>query len=181
MGGGMAVLKRPRKCTWCKHPFLPQRMGQKVCSPECAWQLARKQREKVERVAARLRREALKSRSQWLREAQSAFNAWIRQRDQDLPCISCGRYGTKYDAGHYRSVGAAPQLRFNEDNVHKQCSQCNQHLSGNIVAYRQGLLQKIGPQRLDALEANHQSIRWTIEDARRIRDEYRSKLKEANG
>ena len=32
-----------------------------------------------------------KTRSQWLSEAQSAFNRYVRWRDRHEPCISCGK------------------------------------------------------------------------------------------
>ena len=169
---------RAKKCVWCKKPFLPKRMGQRVCSMDCACQIARRQREKTERALDSARRAALKTRQQWLQDAQSAFNRWVRERDKELPCISCGRFVQKYDAGHYRSVGAAGHLRFNEDNVHKQCSQCNQHLSGNIVAYRQGLIARIGVERVEALENDHGVRRWSIEEAMAIRSTYRKKFRQ---
>lgn len=146
---------------------------------ECAAEYARQVREKEERKELRARKEKLKTRSQWLKEAQIEFNRYIRERDRDLPCISCGRFhGGSYDAGHYRSVGAAPQLRFNEDNCHKQCVPCNQHKSGNAIEYRRGLVERIGLQRVAILEANSETISWTIDDAKRIKAEYKAKTAE---
>jgi hypothetical protein len=121
----------------------------------------------------------LKSRQQWLKEAQVAFNRYIRTRDAAEPCISCGRFHTgAYDAGHYRSVGAQPAIRFNEDNCHKQCVPCNQHKGGNVIEYRLRLLQKIGPERLAFLEQDHPAVKYTIEDAKRIKALYRDKNKQ---
>jgi hypothetical protein len=155
-------------------------MTQKVCgSVECAAEYARQIREKEERKELRARKEKLKTRSQWLKEAQIEFNRYIRERDRDLQCISCGRlHSGAYDAGHYRSVGAAPQLRFDEDNCHKQCVPCNQHKSGNAIEYRRGLVERIGLQRVAIIEANSETIRWTIEDAKRIKAEYKAKTAE---
>ncbi len=121
---------------------------------------------------------ALKTRTHWLREAQAAFNAFIRARDAAEPCISCGRFHTgSYDAGHYRSVGAQPALRFDENNVHKQCVPCNQHKGGNIVEYRIRLIQKIGAEAVALLEIEHEPARYSIEDAQRIKAVYKAKLK----
>lgn len=170
---------RQRKCSNCGESFLPPRMGQKVCKPECAVSYARRIREQQERKVDRERKQSMKTRQDWLREAQAAFNAFIRQRDQDQPCISCGRFHTgSYDAGHYRSVGAAPALRFDEANVHKQCVPCNQHRGGNIVEYRIRLIEKIGRIAVEWLEREPPPAKYTIEDAQRIKALYKQKLKE---
>lgn len=127
------------------------------------------------------RREKLKTRSQWMREAQAAFNAWIRYRDRDKPCISCGATGrTSWDAGHYRSVAAAPSLRFDEDNVHKQCVPCNQHRSGNAIEYRRGLVARIGVERVEWLEREHPPKKYTIDELRLLKQDWRSILKRSS-
>jgi hypothetical protein len=124
--------------------------------------------------AAKLR----KTRSDHLKDAQIAFNAFIRARDSNKPCISCGcRDAMAFDAGHYRSVGAQPALRFNEDNVHKQCVDCNQTLAGNAAAYRVGLIGRIGLARVEILECEHPPAKFTAEDAKRIKVEYTAKRK----
>ena len=117
-----------------------------------------------------------------MRDAQRAFNAYIRARDVDLPCISCGDFtpmtrGGDYDCGHYRSVGANPELRFEELNAHKQCKRCNSHLSGNIVNYRIGLLMRIGEEKVAWLEGPHEPKKYTIEDLKAVIATYRAKLK----
>ena len=65
-------------------------------------------------------------------------------------------------AGHYRTTAAAPQLRFDERNIHKQCVVCNQHKSGNLVPYRVELINRIGQEAVDEIESNHNRHRWTI-------------------
>jgi hypothetical protein len=149
-------------------------MGQKTCSPIC--ETERKRQTKIRKY----RVERLKTRQDYLKEAQVEFNKYIRLRDRlaGLPCISCGRNHTGDNhAGHYRSVGAAPHLRFNEDNVHLQCAPCNTYLSGNAIEYRIKLIQRIGVERVEALEASHGSVKYTIEDAKRIKAEYKEKVK----
>ena len=92
---------------------------------------------KQERKELREAKQRIKTRAEWLKEAQSEVNRYVRLRDKDLPCISCGRFHNgQYHAGHYRTVGSAPELRFELSNIHKQCAPCNNHLSGNIVNYR---------------------------------------------
>jgi len=120
----------------------------------------------------------VKPLSYFIKQAQQAFNEFIRYRDRHLPCISCDRHHEgQYHAGHFRTTGANPELRFNEDNCHKQCAPCNNHLSGNLIAYRPALIVKIGQARFDALMGPHELPKWKREDYIRIRDEYRAKLK----
>lgn len=178
--------KNPPRCKVCKRQFEKFRPTQIVCGPECSIKHTQALKDKKGRVEAKQvraidkkRREALKSRSAWLKDAQVAFNAFIRVRDADEPCISCGRYHDgAFDAGHYRSVGAMPGLRFNELNCHKQCVPCNQHKAGNIVEYRLRLIKKIGIEAVDSLEKDWPPAKLTIDDIKGIRDEYRAKLKE---
>lgn len=174
-----------RKCKVCKSSFLPTRPLQAVCGIECAKQHAHnttakkaRQEASAKRKEIRDQRERLKTRQQWLREAQTAFNAYIRARDSALPCVSCGRHhrGDNH-AGHYRSVGAAPQLRFNELNVWLQCQPCNTHKSGNAIEYRISLVRRIGLHAVEALENNNEIRKWTIEDAKQIKSHYRQKLR----
>jgi len=167
-----------RKCKVCKTPYQPRNSLQKVCSPPCAIAAVKEQKAKAWRKEKRKRKEQLKSKRELLRDAQKEFNAYIRARDHAEPCISCGRFHQgQWHAGHYRTTAAAPQLRFNEDNCHKQCQPCNTHLSGNLVEYRIRLKEKIGAERLQALETNNDLARWTRDEIREIRDHYRQKLK----
>lgn len=174
---------KPRKCSHCKAEFLPSRMGQKVCSVECAKSIAVKKREKVERANDRQKREQLKTRSQWMKEAQIAFNAYIRERDREQLCICCDKHlggddvGGAFDCGHYRSVGSAPHLRFDERNAHGQRKQCNRWGAGRAVDYRLGLIRRIGLAAVEALEADQTEMKWTIDDLKAIKAEYVEKLK----
>lgn len=178
---------KPKKCRCgCGATFEPRNSFQIAATPECALVLARKQREKTERNIAQARRKAdrvarekLKTRSDWQREAQTAVNAYVRERDRDKPCISCGRYHQgQWHAGHYLSRGAHPELALEPLNIHKQCAPCNTHLSGNQVRYRQGLIERLGIEVVDWLEGPHEPKRHTAEELRAIRDEFRALTKE---
>nr|WP_319552431.1 recombination protein NinG [uncultured Vibrio sp.] len=107
-------------------------------------------------------------------KAQEQFNRFIVLRDSGKPCPSCGRY-LPLCAGHYRSVGAAPELRFNEDNVHGQCYECNGNKSGNVKAYREGLIERIGLPRIEALESFNDRQNWTVYDLHDIEKKYKAK------
>lgn len=140
---------------------------------------AQKEAEKADRKRLAEKKQQVKPLSYFIKQAQQAFNEFIRYRDRHLPCISCGRHHEgQYHAGHFRTTGANPELRFDEDNCHRQCAPCNNHLSGNLINYRPALIQKIGQARFDALMGPHELPKWKREDYIRIRDEYRAKLKE---
>lgn len=125
-------------------------------------------------------KEKLKTRSDWMREAQKAFNRFIRLRDYKEPCISCGAYpndlglvmGSRIDAGHYRSVGSCPELRFEELNCAKQCTRCNREMSGNVVNYRINLIERIGIEKVEWLEGPHDPKKYTIDDLKEIKSKY---------
>lgn len=189
---------RAKKCRVesCKVSFVPQRMGQAVCSPACAMIDAPKNQEKArkaivqrERREIKVRKERLKSRADHLREAQAAVNEYVRLRDAHLPCISCDSLpsdhdlitGSRWDAGHYRSVGACPELRFEPLNIHRQCVKCNRNLSGNAVEYRIRLVQRIGAEKLAWIEGPHQARKYTVEEIKAIKAHYRALIRELKG
>ena len=182
---------KPKTCrnATCSIKFVPQRLGQAVCSPACALatkdvnqQKARKSLAQVERREIKVRKEKLKSRADHLKDTQTAFNAWVRERDAELPCISCGRHHAgQYHSGHYRTVGASPELRFEPLNAWKQCAPCNNHLSGNLINYRISLLQKIGEEKVIWLEGPHEAKKYTIEELKAMTADYRAKTRELKG
>jgi len=173
---------KPKPCAFCKSLFTPVRLMQAVCSPVCA---ARKVKSDKAEERARIvtRKAALKRIPELTAEAQRAFNAYIRERDRlaGHACISSGRplgwTGNAVDAGHYRSIGAASHLRFNEDNCHAQSKHDNQWLSGNAVDYRINLVKRIGLERVEALEADNTPKKWTREELIGIKVLYVAKRK----
>ncbi len=109
---------------------------------------------KVERDSIKARKEAIKTLADLKREAQTAINRYVRARDFRAGCISCDKpanWGGQWHASHFRSVGAAPQLRFCLWNIHKSCSVCNNYLSGNIREYEIRLREKVGAEKLGYL------------------------------
>jgi hypothetical protein len=172
-----------KSCEVCARPFTPARMGQRVCGMTCARKVPKVAKAK-ERAETKARRRALETIPELIRAAQKEFNAYIRERDKDRPCICCGRplgdgdVGGRYDCGHWRSTGSAPQLRFDERNAHAQRKHCNRYLSGNAVEYRAGLVERIGLAEVEALEAANAVHKWTADELRAIRDTYRAKARE---
>lgn len=187
--------KKPsrRKCAnkACRQWFEPVRPEQTVCSYACACEYGKthvkktrtreqqaearqaKAKEKLERAVWRKRKDALKPLKHWEDLTQRVVNDYIRERDTDQPCISCGTMDTvQWEAGHYRSRGKASHLRYNEDNIAKQCHRCNVQLSGNQQQYRINLVLKIGVERVEALENNNTPHRYTLEELEGIRRHY---------
>lgn len=174
----------PPMRNWCRN---------NACVDKKAGIAADKQIAKKRSISAREKkatRERLKTRSEWIKDAQVEFNKFIRIRDKDLPCISCGRFdyeiedrftGGKWDAGHFKTRGGFPELRFTEDNCHRQCKSCNQ--PGPIKAtkvqiqYRKNLVANIGLRRVEILEGPNIIPKWTIEELKEIKLYYREKAK----
>lgn len=175
---------RQKCCKGCGNPFAPERPMQIVCDYKCAGAWVRKQKDtnRTRENRAAKRKLLDNDRRHWLKKAASACNAYIRERDKALPCISCARHHTgQYHAGHYRPAGNNSALRFNEYNIHKQCSACNNHKSGNLVDYRINLNIKIGSEKLAWLEGPHELKKWTLGELKEITAHYKQKLKALKG
>lgn len=184
-------IQRKKKCRACGAEFQPMNSLAKACSPACALALVDREKEqkaakerKESRAWFRKQKQALKTRGQHMKEAQQAFNAYIRVRDKYRSCISCGAHnpggdsiGGVWDCSHYRSVGAAPELRFEELNAHKSCKQCNRDKSGNIVEYRINLVRYLGQETVDWLEGKHEPKKYSIKDLERIKAHYRAETR----
>ena len=171
---------RKKKCKACGDVFQPVRPFQEVCKPfPCSLDLAKAKNKKAEDKHFRERKKDLRPITHWLKVTQEVFNEYIRKRDRLQPCISCRTIDSaEFCAGHFRSRGAASNLRFNEDNVNRQCNKhCNQALSGNIQNYRIGLIAKIGLERVEALENNNDIKKYTRQELESLRTTYRDKIR----
>jgi hypothetical protein len=182
---------KQKKCKQCGEVFVPTRPIQPVCGYECSIKFALKHAEtseqrrlKESRKAYRERKLAAKTLSQWKAETQLWFNKFIKLRDKAAghSCISSGRpldwSGNAVDAGHYRSVGSAPHLRFDENNVHAQSKHDNRYKSGNAVDYRIGLIRRIGLAAVEALEADQTPRHYTIPELIEKKRYYQLKCKQ---
>ncbi len=191
-----------RKCKECGEYFLADGMikvpAGSFCSMNHAIAYANKRKEratekirrdksrneqamkKVSRERDLERLKAVQNISFFHKKAQSAFNAFIRERDKGKPCVSCGKPDNgqhQRHASHYRSVGACSSLRYDENNVHASCSVCNNHLSGNVASYRMALVEMIGIEMGEWMESQPKSVKWTRDQLEGIESEYKQKLK----
>lgn len=186
------MAKKPqRRCKICREKFTPAFDNIRWCCPEHGAQFAlqeldkervKKQQAKAkkERAAWQERKAAIKPLSHWIGMTQRAVNDWRREMllAAGHGCISCGTpTAFAWHAGHYRTTAAAPQLRFTDENIWLQCSACNVHKSGNIEAYRVNLVELIGEERVQALETNNETHRYTREELAGIRADARAKLR----
>jgi len=167
-----------KRCKHCKKLFEPTYNSlQACCTPTCAilWANTDKgkaHKEKAVKRETRQRKQNLKTKADWAREAQQAVNAYIRARDKGKPCISCDKPddGThQRHASHFRSVGSCSGLRFNLFNIHASCQQCNTTKSGNIGMYRPRLISKIGLDRVEWIEGQNSLIRYDIEYLKKVK------------
>lgn len=177
------------KCCGCKKYFDKDTLlpinGSNFHNIDCAVQYANNKgkklfakKEKKDHIEAKKRLKDNDRKFQ-IKKTQTIFNSYIRLRDDTLPCVSCLRFHDgQYHAGHYRSVGANPELRFDPRNCHKQCAPCNDHLSGNLVNYRINLVAKHGVEFVDFLEGPHKPKRYTIPELKELQQHYKQLIKE---
>ena len=173
------------RCKNCKDKFEPKKFNWKWCDKEeCnnvgvseTLSKARKKLEQKKRLESRKAKESLLTHKDYLKLLQTAFNAYIRKRDEGLPCVSCGKE-PPFDlaAGHFYSAGNYSFLRFNELNVHGQCNaHCNMFLGGNIHEYRKRITNRISQEDLKWLDDNcHKELRLTINEIKQLINKYKN-------
>lgn len=197
-----------RNCKVCKTRFKPEKIYQWWCDEEhekeYITKLAlkarrdriqkdeqrRKKETQAERQSLKVRKLELKPDSHFKKLAQQAFNEYIRTRDRDQPCISCGEtnppdlHGGQWDCGHFKTVGGFPELRFVECNAYRQCKPCNAGSAkyGGKAAtvekmYRESLAEKFGQELVDWLDGPHEMTNYRRDDYIRIREAYKAKTK----
>ena len=165
-------LRKAKVCKVCGKEFLPYTTTQPVCQISC---LMEYNSEKEVKKRVKQMKKDLLTHKDYLNILQVVFNKYIRIRDKDKGCITCGKsFRDKFDAGHFLSVGAYPNLRFNEDNVHGQCVHCNQHLHSNNAEYFVRLPERIGLERFNKLlEQRKEPLKLTIPEIKILIEKYK--------
>lgn len=166
------------RCKNCQNKFEPIRFNMKYCTEsECIKAFVEEVKVKQWKETKTRMKNDLKTTQDWLKEAQTHFNHFIRLRDNGLWCVSCGLPPKKKNAGHYFSSGGHSNVRFDEDNVHLQCEACNTYLSGNLLNYQIGIEKRIGAQKLLELhERAHTEKRWSVDELKEIIRIYKNKV-----
>lgn len=172
---------KPKKCKQCGQVFTPDRPMMSTCSYHCAIDYAKALQEKKQKKEKRTALKAFNDSDKNIlkRKAIQVFNAYIRKRDEKLPCVSCGCEvkPNMAHASHFKPANAYSYLRFDESNVHKSCLRCNLFLSGNLDAYRQAIVDRIGQEELDRLDQPNQVKNWSNEELKQIISTYKQKIK----
>lgn len=180
------------RCNHCKIKFDVKFFNQKYCLQNdncikahvefCKSKQGKSKLAKIKKSNLSEIKASLLTHKEYLQLLQKVFNTYIRMRDKGKPCISCNKPITgKTDAGHFYSVGGYPALRFNEDNVHSQCINCNQFNHGNIHEYTINLPKRIGQERFDYLVSIRESVmKYSIDELKEMLKIYKLKIKQLN-
>lgn len=189
-----AAREKKHKCAvrTCRTDFVRPAPFVTWCSPECGTLLAMAKLEKQKRETATAERKdrqqklaKFKRKADHVADCQKAFNAWVRFRDRNEPCIDCGKFasgdaltGGAYDAGHYLSRGSHPHLRFDERNVFKQLKGCNRPGGTTAASFRAGVVARIGLAAVEALESDYEPRHYTVDHLVAMTSHYRKLLKD---
>ena len=165
-----------KKCKHCKDWFEVSSMVKNnagtYCNSDCMFNNIKhalpkliakgaKIKEKAVKVRHKEATKKLRTRTQWYNMLQVEVNKYVRLRDANEPCCTCGtaNQNIKYDAGHCFTRAARPDLRFNLTNIHKQCSvNCNQHGSGMRLEYQTFITSKYSPNHFEWLKSYHRPL-----------------------
>jgi hypothetical protein len=165
-----------KKCKHCKDWFevsvMIKNNAGTYCNSDCMFNNIKhalpkliakgaKIKEKAVKVRHKEATKKLRTRTQWYNMLQVEVNKYVRLRDANEPCCTCGttNHGIKYDAGHCFTRAARPDLRFNLTNIHKQCSvNCNQHGSGMRLEYQAFIANSYGPNHFEWLKGYHRPL-----------------------
>lgn len=169
-----------RKCKICRTQFPPRSMTHKACTPECAAELVKSDRERLERKDIAKRKAALKKPSEYASNAQDAVNKYVKWRDWGKPCVSCGKphnFDVTRNASHLKARGSNSFLRFHLWNINMSCVQCNKDKAGNVAEYIPRLAKRIGQDKVDFLLNAPRSREYSIEYYLRINRIFTKKAK----
>lgn len=165
-------------CSTCRNDWLINDERGKIELTKLTLKVSKPRRE-LEKAKIESKRKTI---TQLINDARKYFQQWIRLRDNDLPCISCGNfYSNFYDGGHFFKAELYTGLIFKEINCNKQCRKCNRYQGGNESAYRQGLIQKYGEEKvkeLEELSKSNRSKKYEREELIKIKEYYQNKIKE---
>lgn len=176
---------KPKQCPVCPNTFIPiYSTLQQTCSALCAikFNSEKEVKKRIEQMKVNV-----EGTTQLEKTARTYFQKWIRERDKDLPCISCGKTDKDFigpyvwDAGHFFSADRYSGLIFEETNVHKQCKQCNgTTMYGNLAEYRKGLAARYGDDyvfELESISDANRSYTYSRSELIDIANKYKLKLK----
>ena len=156
-----------RKCRRqsCRTPLPTAKLSDKwqakgFCTLDCmaghGMDKAKTARERQHKAETKARKDRIKTRRQWVDEAQKLINAIVVIEDSSKGCISCidGKVNPVSDSGHYFHRGnkyRVSPLTLLRANLNGQCVPCNQHEGGKQHEYRIGFIARYGEAAFDDL------------------------------
>lgn len=178
------------RCKHCRTKFEPKRFLQKFCeeTEECkdaAIEFALAQVKKEKKIDWNKRKakikKSLKRKQDYEKELETIVNEYVRLRDQDKPCISCGAHPGTFTitAGHYYPAGTYKNIRYDLININGQCWwNCNKNKSGNLIEYRKGLVKRYGEEAvIDLDKRSLKSPKFTVPDLIEMKKTFKLKIK----
>lgn len=121
-----------------------------------------------------------KSIPELIKLATIVFNKSVKQRQMFNGkgiCMACEKLFDKsyLDASHLFNAKQFPSVRFDEDNVHLCCIECNRYLEGNLAPYRLRLEDKIGHIAMGELKerAMVKGFKWDKQELLDIISKYK--------
>lgn len=154
-----------KACKVCETPFTPARPLQVVCGPKCALAVAKDHR-KAEKENIRKRKAAATPIGRIEEQCRAIVQKIARIRDRNYGCISCDKpanWDGQWHGSHYRSHGGCSSLQFHLWNINKACWICNKLYSGRRDGYQVGIVERYGKERLEWLDMQPKSKRFTRE------------------
>jgi len=124
--------------------------------------IKREKKIKAKKAETRLRKKEVMTRNEWYKRLQTLVNQYVLHvRDKDKGCCTCGKYDIDgaFDAGHYLTRGARPDVRFELTNISKQCVKCNLYDSGKPKEHAEYIARKYGEKHLEWLHGKHPDLK----------------------
>ncbi len=86
--------------------------------------------------------------------------------------------GRELHAGHYFKSHQYASVKYDEDNIHLQCSRCNRQLHGNESQYQINLIKKIGEENFEMLKKRSKLVKkFNILEIEELIKTYKNKAK----
>jgi hypothetical protein len=116
-----------------------------------------------------------------LQLAQKLVNRYARLRDfkeNGLRCVTCSSTTGKRDGGHFLPTSGYSAIRYNTNQIHQQCVNCNQYNGGRPKEYRVFMIKKYGLEYVENLESSRNKTRsYSVEYYQKLIRVVRKKIK----
>ena len=164
----------------CGNTFKPFDTFQKKCTG-CLIKKGRKREIKIKKAGAQAFKKKVQVKDLDYQHGltKTVFNRmrvleeklWFQERGIEPYCISCQRTHMDWSCGHFKTVGAQGNLRYDRLNTYLQCNwRCNRSLSGNLngdktsIGYLAGLIHRFGEEEgqriIDYCDSHTSPTKW---------------------